>query len=79
MPSKYIFHEHDLGVITGSLQRRYAMSCFFLLIFFPFYFINIYQQLNSTRKQKPIVWVYNFFYSDCISTTDLSFHGQVLS
>ena len=79
MPSKYIFHEHNFGGYHWLITKKIGHVLFLSIDFFPFYFINIYQQLNSTRKQKPIVWVYNFFYSDCISTTDLSFHGQVLS
>ena len=57
IPSKYVFHEHiNFGGYHWLITKKIGHVLFFLSInFFPFYFINIYQQINGTRKQKPIV------------------------
>ena len=57
IPSKYVFHEHiNFGGYHWLITKKIGHVLFFLSInFFPFYFINIYQQINGSRKQKPIV------------------------
>ena len=52
MPSKYIFHEHNFGGYHWLITKKIGHVLFLSIDFFSFL---LYQQLNSTKKQKQVI------------------------